>query len=128
MPLDQFEEHRRPILHRLGEDLQQVALLVPVGENPQLPQRVQRHPGVPDPLAQGVVVTVGAGQEFHSRSGHAAAPTMSFVANATCCTPGPPQNSNYSSICERRLPTAGSFSGNLTLPDPSATTLDINAE
>src|SRR6266516_7527497 len=40
--LDQLEEHRRPVLHRLGEDLQQVAVLVPVGKNAQLPERPGR--------------------------------------------------------------------------------------
>ena len=36
VPLDQLEEDRRPVLHRLGEDLQQVAVLVPVGQDAQL--------------------------------------------------------------------------------------------
>src|SRR5215471_2565068 len=36
VPLDEFEEHGRPVLYRLGEDLQQVAVLVAVGEYPQL--------------------------------------------------------------------------------------------
>ncbi len=31
VPLDQLEEHGRPVLDRLGEDLQQVPVLVPVG-------------------------------------------------------------------------------------------------
>ena len=54
--------------------------------------------------------------------------TMSSVASAMCCTPGPPKNSRYSSICDLRLPAAGSFSGNFTLRVPSATTLLISAE
>src|SRR5947207_9557437 len=33
--LDHLEEERRPVLRRLREDLQQVALLVAVGEDPQ---------------------------------------------------------------------------------------------
>ena len=36
------------VLHRLGEDLQQVAVLVTVGEDLQLAQRVDRHAGVAD--------------------------------------------------------------------------------
>src|SRR5829696_1651689 len=35
VPLDHLEEERRPVLRRLGEDLQQVAVLVAVGEDPQ---------------------------------------------------------------------------------------------
>jgi hypothetical protein len=36
VPLDQLEEDRRPVLDRLGEDLQQVAVLVPVSQDAQL--------------------------------------------------------------------------------------------
>ncbi len=35
MPLDHLEEERRPILRRLREDLQEIAVLVAVGEDPQ---------------------------------------------------------------------------------------------
>ena len=38
MPLDQLEEHGRAVLDRLGEDLQQVAVLVPVRQDAQLAQ------------------------------------------------------------------------------------------
>ena len=38
VPLDQLEEHRRPILDRLSKDLQQVAVLVPVSEDTEFPQ------------------------------------------------------------------------------------------
>ena len=53
---------------------------------------------------------------------------MSPVASARCWQPGPAWNSRYSSICDLRLPTAGSFSGNLTRWLPLATTLLISAE
>src|SRR6266481_8597406 len=56
--LRQLEEYGRPVLHRLGEDLQQVNILVPVGEDPQLPELRKRHPGIAHPLAEGVVVAV----------------------------------------------------------------------
>ena len=36
--LDHFEEQRRPVLHRLGEDLQQVTLVVAVHQDAQLAQ------------------------------------------------------------------------------------------
>ena len=55
-------------------------------------------------------------------------PRMSLVASARCWQPGPVWNSRYSSICDLRLPTAGSLSGNFTRWLPLATTLDISAE
>src|SRR3954469_11154533 len=55
---DQLEEHRGSVLHRLGEDLQEVAVLVTVGQDLQLPQRFQRHSGVADPRTQLVVISV----------------------------------------------------------------------
>ena len=52
---------------------------------------------------------------------------MSSVRIATCCTPGPPKNSRYSSIWLFFLPGAGSLMGNFTRPSPLAITLDISA-
>src|SRR5207344_2203130 len=63
---DQLEEHRRPVLHRLGEDLQQIAVLVPVGEDAQLPQRADRYAGLAGPALQRVVVGAGGVEELHS--------------------------------------------------------------
>jgi hypothetical protein len=40
VPLDQLEEPRRPVLCKLGEDPQQVAVLVPVGEDTEFPQLI----------------------------------------------------------------------------------------
>ena len=54
--------------------------------------------------------------------------TMSSLASATCCTPGEPLNSRYSSIWLLRLPSAGSLIGNLILPSPSVITFDMSAE
>jgi putative peptidoglycan lipid II flippase len=70
VPLDQLEEHRRPVFHRLGEDLQQVAVLVPVGQDAQLAQLVQRHPRLADPRPELVVVAARGGQELHPGRGH----------------------------------------------------------
>ena len=70
MPLDQFEENRRPVLHRFGEHLQQVAVLVAVGENTYFTQDRNRYPGVAYPLAQRVVVRGGGVQELHSAVSH----------------------------------------------------------
>src|ERR1022692_2834266 len=52
---DHLEEHRGPVLHGPGENLQQVAVFVPVGENLQLPKLIDVHPGITDPIAERVV-------------------------------------------------------------------------
>src|SRR4051794_37274821 len=49
VPLDQLEEHRRAVLHRLGEDLEQVAVLVAVDQDAQFAQRLDRYPGLAGP-------------------------------------------------------------------------------
>ena len=54
--------------------------------------------------------------------------TMSFDCIATCCTPGPPWNSRYSSIWLFLFPSAGSLIGNLIFPSPSVITFDMSAE
>jgi len=56
VPLDHFEEERRPILGRLGEDLEQVALLVAVGEDAQTLQVVVVGVDLADTLLEVVVV------------------------------------------------------------------------
>src|SRR6476660_2721937 len=52
VPLDQLEEHRRPVAQRLGEDLQQVAVLVAVDQDLAGLELLDRHPHFPDALAQ----------------------------------------------------------------------------
>src|SRR5688572_28858012 len=52
MALDDLEEEGRPVLHRLGEDLEEVALLVAIGLDAKLLERVDRHAYVPDPIGQ----------------------------------------------------------------------------
>src|SRR6266567_8215331 len=66
VPLDELEEHRRPVLHRPGKDLEQVAVLVAVGEYAQVAKDVDGHPGVADPLAKRVVVAVRGRQAGHA--------------------------------------------------------------
>src|SRR5699024_11678120 len=68
VPLDDLEEDRRPIPERLGEDLQQVAVLVPVDEDASLLQLRDRHPHLSDALAQlGVlVVRIRGDEELHT--------------------------------------------------------------
>jgi len=50
VPLDELEEHGRPVADRLGEDLQQVAVLVAVDKYAALAQLVDWNPDVADPL------------------------------------------------------------------------------
>src|SRR5690242_19786208 len=46
--LDQLEEDRRPVAQRLGEDLQQVAVLIAVDQDPALLQLLDRRPHIAD--------------------------------------------------------------------------------
>src|SRR5699024_8546296 len=61
VPLDQLEEHRRPVAQRLGEDLEQVAVLVTVHQDAALLQLLDRHPDLADPCPQLRVLVVGVG-------------------------------------------------------------------
>src|SRR5262245_13790592 len=65
VPLDDLEEQRRPILHRLGEDLQQVPLVVPVHEDAQFGQFLAVLIDLADPLREHVVVTLRHPQKRH---------------------------------------------------------------
>jgi non-specific serine/threonine protein kinase len=70
VPLDELEEHRRPVADRLGEDLQQVAVLVPVDQDAALAQLLDGNPDLADPLPQHRVgvVRVGRGEELDAAS------------------------------------------------------------
>src|SRR5262249_18822295 len=57
-PLDELEEQRRSIGDRLGEDLQQVSLVIAVGEDVRGAQRVPRQVEAGEPLTGLVVVGV----------------------------------------------------------------------
>src|SRR5215469_15707174 len=70
MPLDQLEEDGGPVLHWLGEDLQQIAVLVPVGEDPQFGEFGQWHAGLADPVAEAFVVGARRVEELHARRPH----------------------------------------------------------
>src|SRR6185312_14313400 len=66
VPLDELKEHGRTVADRLGEDLQQVAVLVAVDQDAARLQLLDRHPHLADPRPQlGVlVVRVGRGEEL----------------------------------------------------------------
>ena len=49
LALDDFEEHGRPVHHRLREDLQQVALVVPVDQDAEVAQRLEVLVNLADP-------------------------------------------------------------------------------
>src|SRR5260370_42106286 len=59
LALDHFEEHGRPILHRLRENLQQVAFLVAVHKYTERAQLVERFLHRPDPRRQQIIIRVG---------------------------------------------------------------------
>ena len=64
MPLDDLEEERRPVLDGPGEDLEEVALLVAVGLDPELLEGLDRDADVADSIGQGRVVLVRKAEEL----------------------------------------------------------------
>src|SRR4029453_2522991 len=64
--LDYLEEDRRPILRGLREDLEQVSVLVAVGEDPEPFQVVVRLADLAHPALDLVVVRLGRVQEDHA--------------------------------------------------------------
>src|SRR5680860_514277 len=59
LPFDELEEHGRAIAHRLGEDLQKVAVLVAVHQDLVFLEILDRHADLPDPLAKLGVLVIG---------------------------------------------------------------------
>src|SRR5262249_45668822 len=66
--LDDLEEERRPVLDRPGEDLEEVALLVAVGLDAELLQRLDRDADVADPIDKLLVVGVGHAEELDAEA------------------------------------------------------------
>src|SRR5216117_246665 len=64
--LDYLEEERGPILRRLGEDLEEVAVLVAVGEDPQPAQVVPVLADLANAIGDVLVVGVGRREEDDS--------------------------------------------------------------
>src|SRR5215218_5992464 len=62
--LDDLEEEGRAVLDRAREDLEEVALLVAVGLDPELLERLDRDADVADPFGKLLVVGVGHAEEF----------------------------------------------------------------
>src|SRR5437867_813630 len=56
VPLDDLEEEGRPVLDRPGEDLEEVALLVAVGLDAELLERLDRDADVADAIGERLVV------------------------------------------------------------------------
>src|SRR6266516_5937271 len=61
--LDHLEEERRAILCGLREDLEEIAVLVPVGKDPQPAQIVPVLADLADPVANVLVIRVGRREE-----------------------------------------------------------------
>src|SRR6202521_5419598 len=59
LALDDFEEHGRPIFHRLRENLQEVAFLVAVHKYTERAQLCQRFLHWPNPRRQRLIIGVG---------------------------------------------------------------------
>ena len=132
VPLDQLEEDRRPVADRLGEDLQQVAVLVAVDQDAALLQLLDRHPDVADAGPQLGVLVVGVrrGEELD-------AVRAQGVDRGRGCrwwrARGAGRRGRGRTRGTRRSATsscaiAGSLSGNFTRWLPLATTLLISAE
>ena len=54
--LDDFEKKRRPIFHRLGEDLQQITFVIAIDQNAEALERLEIFIDVTDPIRQRVVI------------------------------------------------------------------------
>src|SRR5712691_4680296 len=66
LTLDRLEQERRAILSRLGEDLEEVAVLVAGGEEPQPPQVVPGLADLADAIGDVFVIGVGRREEDDS--------------------------------------------------------------
>src|SRR5688500_306773 len=64
LPPHELEEERRSILHRAGEDLEEVALFVPIGLDAELLERLHRYTAVADTVGELLVVRVRHAQEL----------------------------------------------------------------
>src|SRR5678816_2269627 len=64
LPLDDLVEHRRPVLDRLGEDLQQVAVRIAVDEDAEPGELVHRLVDPADAALQLLVVGGGHREEL----------------------------------------------------------------
>src|SRR4051794_29201992 len=69
VPLDQLEEDRRAVAERLGEDLEQVALVVAVDQDAEPAQIVERLVDVAHAAGHVGVVRVGRAQELDAIRG-----------------------------------------------------------
>ena len=88
--LDDLEEHGRPVARGLGEDLQQVALVVAVDQDPEPAQVLDVLLDLADPLRDLLVVLSGIVRNSTPRPRSSLTQrTMSRVATAMCWAPAP---------------------------------------
>ena len=91
MAFDDFEEESRAIGDRLRENLQHVAFVVAVDEDAEFGEIVDVLLDLADALAAKLVIGPGTRRNETSLFRMArTVSTMSPVAMAMCCTPGPP--------------------------------------
>src|SRR5947208_611965 len=64
-PLDDLEKYRRPVFDRLREDLEHVAIVIPVNQNAKFFQLFDRFVDRADALLKVLVVGTWDLQEFH---------------------------------------------------------------
>ena len=132
VPLDQLEEHGGPVAERLGEDLQQVAVLVAVDEDAALTAAPRSAPGPrrSAPAAPGPRSTSRAWRGTRR-------PWPAARRRCAGCRWWPARGAGRRGRRRTRgtrrsatssCPTAGSLSGNFTRWLPLATTLLISAE
>ena len=90
--LDDLEEERRAVLHRLGEDLQQVALFVAIDEDAEVGKLAEVFVDRADATGKQLVVGLRAPCRNDTSLLRIARTVamMSSVAIAMCWTPGPP--------------------------------------
>src|SRR5690606_13228651 len=62
--LDDLDKRCRPVLDWSGENLQQVAFVIPVNQDAQLLDRLERFPDLSDSIAQGFIILAGHAQKL----------------------------------------------------------------
>ncbi len=127
--LDDLEEKRRAVLHRLRENLEHVAIVIAIDEYPQPFQFLDRLIDCANPILQLAIIGTRHAQKFHTlirKLGHGFDDIPRGKRNVLHA--GPLYHSIYSSIWDFLRPVAGSLIGNFIFSEPDATTFDISAE
>src|SRR5215208_3831754 len=65
LALDDLVEERRAVLHRLAEDLEQVAFIIPIDQDAELSQRGKVFIDAANSIEDGVIIRAGNLKELH---------------------------------------------------------------